>query len=136
LSEGRQRLPERYRDDRLHALAVDPSRMWVYWDEGTAIGRLGAAVLPDGWQEAPRRLHMCTGEGDERWQDVRSGCGSLYASALQEGGCYRVEYGVQLMEGFVPLLETQVRLPGTGVARLPWRAQHEAISSYSIYSKS
>jgi hypothetical protein len=136
LLEGRHRLPERYRDDRLYALAVDPSRLWVYWDEGTAVGRIGAAALPEGWQEAPRRLRLSGGEGDERWLDGRSGYGSLYVEELQPGGHYRVEYGLELEDGFVPLLEGEVRLPGAGGARLPQREQNEEISSYSIYRKS
>lgn len=136
LQQGTRNLPERYHDDRLRVIAVDPNRLWVYWDEGMAVRRLAAVYLPSGWEVSPRMLRVCGGWGDERLLPCQSDHGSYYVSDLHAGCDYRIEYGVQVSQGFVPLLEAQVRLPGltTFGAERP-RKQPEPLSSYSIYTQ-
>ncbi len=136
MQDGTRDLPERYHDDRLRVVAVDPNRLWVYWDEGTAVRRLASVYLPDGWEEAPRLLRVRGGWDDQRLLPCQSGHGSYYVNDLHTGASYRVEYGVNVRGGFVPLLEASVQLPGaTMFGGKRERKQPESLSSYSIYTQ-
>jgi len=129
-------LPTRYHDDRLRLVAVDPNRLWVYWDEGMAVRRLAAIYLPSEWESAPRMLRVRGGWGDERLLACPGDHGSYYVNDLHTGATYRVEYGVDVSGRFVPLLEGQVQLPGsTTFGAKRQRKQPESLSSYSIYTQ-
>jgi hypothetical protein len=128
-------LPKRYRDDRLFCVALDPNRLWVYWDEGEAVRRIASRRLPKGWEEASRQLRLCGSQGDERIVEGHGPFGSLYVEGLCTGARYRVEYGVRLASGFLPFLEREVCLPG-GQHCEPHllREQAKSFSAYSFYS--
>jgi hypothetical protein len=134
LQQGRYHLPERYLDDRLFALALDKSRMWVHWAEGTAVKRIAARFFPSGWESAPRRLRVQGAHEEARVVECCSDYGSSYVEGLMSGVLYRVEYGMELDGRFFPVFETRVRMPGTISAGLSKREQPGCISSYSIYS--
>ena len=136
--QGRHSLPARYRDDRLHVVAVDPNRLWVYWDEGEAVKRVAARRLPQEWPGAPRQLRLHRAQGDVRTIDCHGEYGSCYVEDLTTASRYRVEYGVQMQGRFWPLFEREVSLPGG--PRDPIapqrREQASSFSTYTIYSQS
>lgn len=126
-------LPERYRDDRLFALALDPHRLFIYWEEGMAVSQIAGRYLAAGWESAPRQLRVRGSSGDEKKVVCAGDSGSHYVDGLHAGAHYRVEYGLVQEGRFLPLFESRVRLPGTGSSRLPASELTERISSYTLY---
>ncbi|HEU4962287.1 MAG TPA: DUF4912 domain-containing protein [Bacilli bacterium] len=129
-------LPERYRDDRLHAMAIDPQRIFIYWDEGAAVSAIVARHLAAGWEQAPRGLRVRLAEGDVRLLPCEAASGSVYVGGLQAGAPCRVEYGVEWQGRFLPLYETRVQLPGVRSKRPASVELSERISSYTLYTRS
>ncbi|MCX7570701.1 hypothetical protein OS242_12065 [Tumebacillus sp. DT12] len=134
--QDRYRRFARYRDDRLHAVALDPNRLWVYWDEGTAVQRIASRGLQEGWESLPRYVRVSGTDGEARMWSVAGGAGSIYVESDAAGDRCRVEYGIGAPGGFLPLFERDVKLPGGqgGEARLR-REPATSFSAYTIYTQ-
>ncbi|ASS74542.1 hypothetical protein CIG75_05705 [Tumebacillus algifaecis] len=133
LQQDRDHLQERYRDDRLIALALDKNRIWVHWAEGPAVETIALRQFPSDWKAAPRRLRICDGSKVARMTTCSADYGTAFLEVLMPGAQVRVEYGIELSGAFLPLYETQLRMPGA-TGRAASRAERpDCISSYSIY---